>query len=238
MKKNSFGLGLCEFSKSSSQQNSKILYLDETKSTSDYIKNNSLKDGTLVVTDHQVSGHGRRNRTWQSIPGDNFTGSWCFFQPQPPGSVFPALVGLKLVEQCQLFYPDLNWSLKAPNDIFLNGKKCAGLLIELINKDDQICVIVGLGFNVLSGPKGSEFLTSQGSAEIEKIYLLFDGFGQILKSTLRSHAQTLTTQEAEQLLEWLMKNPNFETLYGGKLKSISLNGDLVLENNVISWMDL
>ena len=53
-------------------------------------------------------------------------------------------------------WPQLKLYLKPPNDIYLEGKKVAGLLLEVLNQGPKTALILGLGFNVLSHPENTK----------------------------------------------------------------------------------
>lgn len=104
--------------------------------------------GTVVLTDRQTAGRGRRGRTWHSAPGDSLTFSllWRF----SPGSGAPIalslVVGLAVahaLEGLGIAGVGLKW----PNDILLGNRKLAGVLIEL-QPGDVKSAIVGIGLNL------------------------------------------------------------------------------------------
>lgn len=61
------------------------------------------------------------------------------------------LDGLKALKTA---FPALNVKFKAQNDLLLDEKKLAGILIEFLSRGEQTALIVGLGLNVFSRPKG------------------------------------------------------------------------------------
>ena len=104
--------------------------------------------GSVLVSDAQSAGRGRRGRAWISAPGDSLTFSllWRF----PAASTAPAalslVVGLGLIRAlAAIGCPQAK--LKWPNDILLAGKKLAGVLVELQPGDIRSAVI-GIGLNL------------------------------------------------------------------------------------------
>lgn len=217
-------------------QNSYIQYFSELKSTSEYLKSHPAPNGTLVITDFQTAGKGRRDqRTWTSQPGMNFTGSWSFEVNASPTPVLPALVGLSLIELCSTFFPSMKWSLKAPNDILLEGKKCAGILIELVSEGVKTRLIVGLGFNVFSSPENAVHLLRRENDSPNLFFKLINEFNKELQTlALRSSADLLRTEEKAKLLRWLNLNVNLDE----RIHEITAEGDLIFETKKISWMEL
>lgn len=140
------------------QPHLKLFYFDELPSTNRWCHewiHPGVQNTHLILARHQTQGRGRGQHTWSDpIPGSNFAGTWVFAlgaaQPKPP---LPAKIGLILIESCLSVWPRLPWSLKAPNDLKLNQKKVAGLLIESIGQDKQNWLMIGLGMNVLQAPQ-------------------------------------------------------------------------------------
>ncbi len=121
-------------------------------STSTYLKRNykKLDNFTFVSTDYQEAGKGRMGRKWESNNNENLMFSFLIKDPKliekyasislaSAVSIFKVLKGLKVD----------NVSLKWPNDVYVNGKKICGILLESISSDDQIsCLVVGIGLNL------------------------------------------------------------------------------------------
>lgn len=105
-------------------------------------------DGTLVWAAEQTRGRGRQGRTWHSPLGGLYIA--LILRPRPsvePTSQLSLVAGLACVEAVRMvcgLSPCIRW----PNDLFIKGKKLAGILVE---KRDGV-VIVGIGVNV-AAPK-------------------------------------------------------------------------------------
>lgn len=134
-------------------------YFSETDSTNLQAKNeafseNSLSEHVVVYfADHQSAGRGRGQNTWSSPRvGSQLLSTWSFMIEGAPLPVVSPLVGLALYKAASATWPFLDWNLKAPNDLFIGGKKVAGLLIETVSQGDEHRLLVGLGFNVTASP--------------------------------------------------------------------------------------
>lgn len=107
-------------------------------------------EGTLVISDHQTRGRGRMGRGWFSPPK---VGLWLslILRPRIPPAKAPALsicAGLALASSVEEM-TRLDAGIKWPNDCVVNGKKAAGILLELSAELDKIdFVILGVGVNV------------------------------------------------------------------------------------------
>lgn len=114
------------------------------------------QSGHVCLTEMQTAGRGRRGRVWCSPLGANVYLSmlWRFQQGAASLSglniatavaLTTALHGLAEHQQSQI--PGL--TLKWPNDVFLNGKKLAGILMEVTGEASGPCaVVLGVGLNV------------------------------------------------------------------------------------------
>jgi biotin-(acetyl-CoA carboxylase) ligase len=150
---------LSQWTQNWSQQNLEKInfhYQPTINSTNDWAKSKFLQPSEkihLFTSDEQTQGRGRGSNTWidQQIPGQFFS-TWAFQLRQPPQPLWSPRVGLALYKAVlSAFNSDL-LSLKAPNDLYLDTKKIAGLLIESVSQGDQHWIYIGLGLNVYSAP--------------------------------------------------------------------------------------
>jgi BirA family biotin operon repressor/biotin-[acetyl-CoA-carboxylase] ligase len=119
-------------------------------------------EGTLYVGEEQVSGRGRGAHRWHSARSQGVYLSAVLRPALPPADVLPLTLAAGLatasaVEQvfssgqersipgARLGNLDLRW----PNDVLLNGKKFAGVLVELAAEATRVrYVVIGIGVNV------------------------------------------------------------------------------------------
>ena len=129
----------------------RVYYFDSIDST----QNQALKmavepinDGTLIVASKQTGGKGRSGRKWISPKG----GIWISIILQPKFDIsittlFPIASALALsiaLEKTMDISPELKW----PNDLTLNGKKIAGMLVDVSLESNQIeNMVLGVGIN-------------------------------------------------------------------------------------------
>jgi BirA family biotin operon repressor/biotin-[acetyl-CoA-carboxylase] ligase len=133
-----------------------LRYFDTLDSTNDELKRlaaNGALGGTVVAAGVQHKGRGRHDRTWASEPGNLHLS--ILTVPDTPISQTLQLnfvAALALVDAVDQMAPDLagRLSLKWPNDLMLDGKKCAGILLE---SDGSGWLVVGFGLNVIAAPK-------------------------------------------------------------------------------------
>ncbi|MAH60688.1 MAG: biotin--[acetyl-CoA-carboxylase] ligase [Legionellales bacterium] len=121
----------------------------ETTSVLDTIKEAPSDGVKLHVAEFQSCGQGTKNRSWQSGYGQGINFAWQFhvnatMQQMMGLSQFSILMLHQLFNDCAV-KPQLKW----PNDLYYQGKKLAGVLI---NVDDvghgHVKVTIGIGMNV------------------------------------------------------------------------------------------
>jgi len=103
--------------------------------------------GTVVIADAQTHGRGRHGRTWVSGPGDSLTFSllWRFNAGTVPLGLSLA-VGVAVCRSLSKVGAG-ETALKWPNDVMKEGRKLAGILVELLPGNPHVAVI-GIGLNL------------------------------------------------------------------------------------------
>jgi len=123
------------------------------KSTNDLaakLADEGAAEGVIVTSEKQTRGRGRLGRHWFSQPKTGIYVSIILrpeFPPEDaPGlSVMTAVALADAIAHCRPGLVQIKW----PNDIWINGRKTAGILTELSAERDKIThVIVGVGINV------------------------------------------------------------------------------------------
>ena len=137
--------------------------------------------GYVVVAEAQTAGRGRRGRAWYSPFGASlyFSMYWRLEQGVQAAMGLSLVVAIALCRVLQREYK-LTPSVKWPNDVYLDGKKLAGILVELAGQADAACdVIIGIGLNIqLPQHSGSYIdqhytdLTSSVAAHIDRNQLI------------------------------------------------------------------
>jgi BirA family biotin operon repressor/biotin-[acetyl-CoA-carboxylase] ligase len=180
-------------------------------------------EGTVVIAEFQTSGRGRLGRKWYAPRSQCLTYSLLFRPPFGPREVFflTMLVSVVWVEVIGE-ETGLPVRIKWPNDLYLKGKKLAGVLTEFSTEPDRVeyCV-VGIGLNVLLDPRkapaGSGDLTSLKSAGVphpSRLRLL-----QKFLSKLEIRYQELLKGDRDELFK---KWEGYSLIKGKKVRLISL----------------
>lgn len=145
-------ISLIESSRLIQSIDNRCFYFDEIPSTNGFMLSHTseLKSGDLCVAEYQSAGRGRRGRTWVSPYGHHlyFSQFWSFPQGMAQAMGLSLVVACSLVEVLKSFGVE-NVGVKWPNDIYLNFKKLAGILIEMSGQADSECqLIIGIGVNM------------------------------------------------------------------------------------------
>ena len=108
------------------------------------------REGTVVLADFQSRGKGRLGRPWESPAGANLYLS-VILRPLIPAAAASQITLLAGVAAARALstVSGLECRIKWPNDIFLRGKKLAGILAEMEGEGSRVeFVILGIGVNV------------------------------------------------------------------------------------------
>lgn len=132
-----------------------IIRLEEADSTNQVAQQmlgEQLPEGSVILAYHQTQGRGQQGNRWESPPGQNLTFSLVFYPTflgvQDMFSL-SKVAALGLHAALTALLPDQDIWVKWPNDILLNGRKVAGILIEnQLQSRGLASTIIGIGLNV------------------------------------------------------------------------------------------
>lgn len=132
--------------------NTSLEIFESLPSTSDYLKSkHPLKNKSICLSEYQTHGKGRLGREWVSPFGRNiyFSLSYTFAKDISEMSGLSLAVGVLAANTLKTLNPNLNLSLKWPNDLYIHDQKVGGILIDLIAEAHGNCVaIISMGLNV------------------------------------------------------------------------------------------
>lgn len=236
---------IAELTNSWAEQRQIQVELDsQTRSTNDNAKTNAASEGfdfVLYLTDHQTHGRGRGGNTWLDTgAGESLLGTWSFALKVPPQAITAPRIGLAVYNAAKDVWPSLSWSLKAPNDIYLGGKKVGGLLIESIGQGSNHRLIVGLGLNVHNHPRAIAEAThiseaSGSTVEEGEWFRFLDSLRGEFNDALADIVHpTLSADACKDLATAL--NANSARKFD--VTSVSPQGDLIHKGGTVRWTDL
>lgn len=131
-----------------------IILLDEVDSTNGYalqmLAEGTLRDGAVIIADRQTAGRGRFKRAWFSGGGLAFT--VVIVSPELPHRIGPITLNAGVaVAKGLKAATGRDFYLKYPNDVMSekeDGKKVAGILVEMKPAQGGTALIIGIGVNV------------------------------------------------------------------------------------------
>ena len=111
------------------------------------------KDLSLVIADEQTAGRGRLDRKWLTPRGTALAFSLILRPTAEEKPYLTRMVGLAALAIADaLRTRGLVAQIKWPNDVLLNGRKVAGILVESVWTGEEVdCLVIGIGVNVLHG---------------------------------------------------------------------------------------
>src|SRR6516225_9694136 len=132
-----------------------IIVLEETGSTNDAIwRVASTSEGLVVFAEHQTDGRGQRGNRWESAARK---GLWFSILLRPKIRLSESgrltIWAIEAISNVVRAEVGLESAIKLPNDVQINGRKVAGVLVEMRAQDNAPHVaVVGIGINVNQCP--------------------------------------------------------------------------------------
>ncbi|MFT6987763.1 MAG: BirA family biotin operon repressor/biotin-[acetyl-CoA-carboxylase] ligase [Psychromonas sp.] len=205
----------------------------------------NLENGQSCISECQLTGRGRRGRTWVSPFASHlyFSFYWRFDSGIDKLSGLSLLVGIAAVnalDKIGLHGVTLKW----PNDLYYQGKKLAGILIELNAQATEAChTVIGIGINVRMPPEQAKLIDQPWSDLSQLSGEKVDR--NLLSAALINELQTLLPQYEQTglhpyLTRWLdldcFLNKAVNLLIAGKTEAgicrgINESGALLLERD-------
>lgn len=101
--------------------------------------------GTLVTADEQTAGRGRQGRSWVAPAGRAVLMSVLLRDLDEGDAALPLTAAVAVCEACEAV-ADIRCAIKWPNDVWVEGRKLAGILVEGRPQDGW--AVLGIGLNV------------------------------------------------------------------------------------------
>ena len=144
--------------------NWQLYVLKEVGSTMDEIKKECYKSdlNTLLMAYIQTNGRGRKNRKWISNLGNLFLSIKLNTFNIPDTFLLNYLTGIIIYDTINSFLTEKkNFFIKWPNDLLIERKKIAGILIDTYSKGSKISdLYIGIGINIKISPMNLEYKTT------------------------------------------------------------------------------
>ena len=190
-----------------------IVHFDVTGSTNDRARALVLAgapDGTLVLAEEQTAGRGRQGRIWSAPRGRSLTLSIVLRHQAEAIDLLPLGSALAVCEACEQV-ASVHCEIKWPNDVWIDARKLAGILIE--SRPRERWAVLGIGVNVDTSaeelaPELRAVATSLRIATGEPV-----DRGRVLEALVARLAD-MRTRSREQILSALRER---DALYGRRI---------------------
>ncbi len=211
-----------------------VHFLESTDSTNRLAKELAEKGephGTAVLAAMQTGGRGRLGKVWESIPGK---GLYCSIIVRPEIDIenyarITLVTGVavaRVVEEVTGKRCMLKW----PNDIYLKGRKCGGILTEsspVMMGTQEMYAVIGIGLNINSS--GEDFPEELGTIvtsffmETGKNYTIREVFTKVRDQLLADLDEFSTAGFSGTLIRWRKR----DYLFGRWMECVGYDGTII-----------
>ena len=141
------------------KKNFNFVHLETVDSTMTQIKKYIGNKNICMFADEQTEGIGRRGNKWISPKGNIYL-SFLFNYNLliEDHFIFTAITANSIINFLSMFINE-NINIKWPNDISINDSKIAGIITEIVEKNNTKYIIIGIGINIIKSPEISNYKT-------------------------------------------------------------------------------
>jgi len=214
--------------------NVSIIKFDTLNSTNDYSifllkeKGDKLKNFTVIWALNQTNGRGQKGNKWISESGKNLTFSIIYF---PKSEITPLsqfilnqIVSLGIIEFLNFYLESKRVKIKWPNDIYVDNKKIAGILIENQIYGNKIkSSIIGIGININQIKFSNELASATSLKQLTNNDFNIENEIFILLSKLEKRFQQLINYEYDTIKMDYLNN----LLYLGEKRQFYYKDELI-----------
>jgi BirA family transcriptional regulator, biotin operon repressor / biotin---[acetyl-CoA-carboxylase] ligase len=132
---------------------------DSTNERSRALASAGAPHGTLITADEQTAGRGRQGRSWVATPGTSLLLSLIL---RSPTAALPLAAAVAVCEALPV-----EATIKWPNDIWVDRRKVAGILVEA--RPQEGWAVLGIGVNVNDAPPLEDVTSLGGAISVEDL---------------------------------------------------------------------
>ena len=222
-----------------------VIKVKSVDSTNNYaaklLNQTKVPFGTVIMAHYQTNGKGQRNTIWSSNGGDNLLMSVLLdLSFMPSEKIFFLSKSIALaIRAAVVDVIGIESHLKWPNDVLIDNKKIAGVLIEnQWKKSNIVSSVVGVGLNVNQVDFQESFSATSLKKITNKNYNV-DNILKVLCKKLNKYYDQLASLKYDNIdLEYhqhLVNNNKFcefeenNMVFSAKVKGVNQQGELMLE---------
>jgi BirA family biotin operon repressor/biotin-[acetyl-CoA-carboxylase] ligase len=175
--------------------------VDSTNERAKALAREGAPHGTLVTADEQTAGRGRQGRTWAARPGTAVLMSLIVRDLDERHALLPLSTAVAVCDAAEACAP-VSCSIKWPNDVWIDGRKLAGILVE--GRPQAGWAVIGVGINVTAAIEDfpQELRETATSLAIETPASGRVSREAVLSSMLDALASRYRQSAPETLAEW------------------------------------
>lgn len=224
-----------------------LLEFESLASTNDYalaLEGNYNNHPVWVVAHEQFQGRGRMGRTWESVKGNLFASLRIDFPEEFRSRLaqLSYLVSIEVYDLVDELLSGLNKKIviKWPNDLYVEGHKMSGILIESTLKRKTFCAaVIGVGLNVACSPEVKDYTTTflsryRNDVSLDEVFEMLSNrlsgaLTRFMNQTLDFHQIRLAWLDRTCSLGHVLRVRNGTGHLEGSFKDIDEYGRLILE---------
>lgn len=188
-------------------EDKRVTVLPVVDSTNQYLLDRicELQSGDACIAEYQRAGRGRRGRRWVSPFGTNLYLSMFWRLEQGPAAAMglSLVIGIVMAEVLQCLGAE-DVRVKWPNDLYLNDRKLAGILVELTGKTgDAAHLVMGAGINLAMRSTNADAI-NQGWINLQETGISIDR-NELAATLLNELRQSLKQFENDGLTQFVAR---------------------------------
>lgn len=210
----------------------KLATTDSTNRVAVELAQKGAEPFSAVMADYQTAGRGRLGKSWQSHSG---CGLYCsiILRPTVELEILPSItlvIGLVVAETLEkLSGNKVNVLLKWPNDLYVDGKKLGGILVETvkIHASGPSCLVAGIGINLTSSQEQLSLIEDRDATSL----LIETGFSvapeSVLGNILEKLPEKIVTFENQGFAPYIERWNSRDYLKNRRVEVVNTAHDIV-----------
>jgi len=192
--------------------------MPQIDSTNEALKRRATESdihGVCLIAEQQTAGRGRLGKRWISPPESNLYLSLGWGLEADPAMLggLSLAIGAAIADNLESGF-GLPVQLKWPNDMYLGGLKCGGILVELVHSGGHdLRVIVGVGLNIAM-PESDSRAIDQPWTDLASHLLDTPSRDEVAGLVLKGLVSVLDSWRASRLTHWLARWSSRDFLKG------------------------
>ena len=198
------------------------------------------EDGIIIVSDEQIKGRGRYDRTWYSPKGNLYFS--IIITKFTEVFAFPFIGALSVGKTLEQILENNNHRIakvqyKWPNDILVNDKKISGILLEsrICNNTLQKWMVIGIGINMYKAPEYATTIKENNPdfrlSNLELLEKVIHNFNDFRTDYINNGFANIRSAwlETTYHLNSQITVKHLTHTYTGKFLTIDMNGNLIMK---------